>query len=354
MKIHWEHTKRIERYLDEEMDKNERIAFEAEMSSHPDLKKEVKFHRQLREDLEHAAERERMRKKMNQWSGDLNTSKPVKRKRSINWRTVSVAASFSLVLVAGSITVYHFINQQRIDKKIGKVLLSAQEESAAAFEAEAEKNEGVAPVRSNVATCFAISQNGYLLTTYHTVQGKTELRLEQHGAETKMYHAHVVRVDEQMDVALIRIDDSTFTGFGNIPYTIANQSPSLAQKVFSVGYPLKKDLVYSEGIVASATGYKSDTLSYQVSIIANPGNSGSPVWNERGELTGVLSSKNTDTDGETYVTQMAPVYALLKEVAAQDEHRDLQLPRRSALRGKTIPAQVQAVSPFVFIVRAVK
>ncbi|MFI5204999.1 MAG: trypsin-like peptidase domain-containing protein, partial [Flavobacteriales bacterium] len=106
-----------------------------------------------------------------------------------------------------------------------------------------------------------------------------------------------------------------------------------------------------EGSVSGLTGYKSDTSSCQVDLMANPGNSGSPVMNEKGELVGVLLSKNPKTDGETYVTRTEFVREFLAEMSKQKKNKSLKLNGRSPLKGQSISGQVKSVSPYIFIVR---
>ena len=73
-------------------------------------------------------------------------------------------------------------------------------------------------------------------------------------------------------------------------------SSDIAEPIFTLGYP-RDEIVYGEGYLSAKSGYKGDTLSCQISVAANPGNSGGPVFNHDGEVIGILSAKETEAEG---------------------------------------------------------
>ena len=66
------------------------------------------------------------------------------------------------------------------------------------------------------------------------------------------------------------------------------------EKIFTIGYPASKIMgekpKYSEGVINSMTGLKDDPAFFQVSVPVQPGNSGGPLFNERGEVIGITTA----------------------------------------------------------------
>lgn len=73
--------------------------------------------------------------------------------------------------------------------------------------------------------------NGYITTNYHVIDGATSVHVYGiQGNFSKGYKAKVVASDKVNDLAIIKIDDYNFSGFGNVPYS--------GEDVFVLGYPM--------------------------------------------------------------------------------------------------------------------
>ena len=118
---------------------------------------------------------------------------------------------------------------------------------------------------------------------------------------------------------MLKVADPKFNSFAKVPYNISDKNVVLAQKIYTLGYP-KNDIVYSEGVISSLTGYKSDTMFYQLNIISAPGQSGSPIMNEKGELLGILSSKNLEAEGQTYCVKMKYILDYINKIRVEQSH----------------------------------
>lgn len=135
-------------------------------------------------------------------------------------------------------------------------------------------------------TGFVVHSDGYLMTCAHVIEGAKKIEVEL-GQQT--YAARVIEINTQRDLALIRISARNLPV---LPLSNSNQI-QLAQHVRVVGYPLSDVLGTSvkitQGSVAGFIDRKNGRM-IQVDASMNPGNSGGPLVNDRGEAIGVASA----------------------------------------------------------------
>ncbi|RZK96589.1 MAG: serine protease, partial [Hymenobacter sp.] len=148
-----------------------------------------------------------------------------------------------------------------------------------------------APVRENKfsGTGFALTADGYIVTSAHVIQGPDFQKADSvliEGRDHQRYHAETVYSDVKHDLAILRIKDAKFDGFGKLPYTFKGGQADIGERVYTLGYP-REDVVYGEGALSARSGFNGDTAFYQVSIPVNPGNSGGPLLDGQGNLIGV-------------------------------------------------------------------
>lgn len=353
-------TIQIEKYLDGALSAEEAKKLELLLTADDRLAKELAFHQSLREGIKAYYERQQLKSKMAQWEEDKTF--PIQQKKQHNlWRPIMAAASISLMITVGGVALYHFVYRNNIDGEIKSELkdLSREVEKTsqeagyanAYIKSESNKKSNVTEKPSFAATAFALTSDGYLVTNSHVVKDKKTVTIEQQqGQNTISYTAEVVETNKKLDFALLKIKDSSFTGFEKIPYSISDKNVTLAQKIYTMGFP-KNDIVYSEGVISSLSGLKSDTMFYQINVIAAEGQSGSPVINEKGELLGVLTNKRRNADGETYCVKTKYILQHIDNLEKENKV-NIKTNQRSKLAGKKLPDQVKAVMPFVFVVKA--
>jgi S1-C subfamily serine protease len=197
-------------------------------------------------------------------------------------------------------------------------------------------------------TGFALTSEGYLVTSYHVIQGADSLLIE--GRDRQRYHAEPVYSDVKHDLAILRITDKKFTGFGRLPYAIKSGQADLGERVFTLGYP-REDVVFGEGALSARSGFKGDTAFYQVSIPVNPGNSGGPLLDERGNLIGVVSGRQNDAQSAAFATKSSYLVRLVDSLAAAKPEVPYHLPRYGHLAGAGRPQQIKKLQDYVFIVK---
>ena len=197
-------------------------------------------------------------------------------------------------------------------------------------------------------TGFALTADGYLVTSSHVIQGADSLLIE--GREHQRYHAETVFSDVKHDLAILRIKDADFKGFGKLPYTFKGGQADLGERVYTLGYP-REDVVYGEGALSARSGYRGDTAFYQVSIPVNPGNSGGPLLDERGNLIGVVSGRQDDAQSAAFATKSSYLVRLVDSLKNRQPAQPYHLPRANQLLGAARAQQVKRLQDFVFVVK---
>ena len=143
-------------------------------------------------------------------------------------------------------------------------------------------------------TGFALN-NGYLVTNWHVADGAETINVYGvQGNFNKKYKAEVVAKDVINDLAILRITDNDFPGFGTVPYKVRTSTAEVAEEVFVLGFPMTDimgdEVKFSVGIINSLSGIEGDKSTYQISAQVSHGSSGGPVFDDYGNLVGIISS----------------------------------------------------------------
>jgi S1-C subfamily serine protease len=219
------------------------------------------------------------------------------------------------------------------------------------------KIEGVAtaPVVDSKfsGTGFALTADGYIVTSAHVIQGQDSQKADSvqiEGRDHQRYHAETVYSDVKHDLAILRIKDRKFNGFGKLPYTFKGGQADLGERVYTLGYP-REDVVYGEGALSARSGFGGDTAFYQVSIPLNPGNSGGPLLDGQGNLIGVVSGRQDDVLGAAFATKSSYLVRLVDSLKNKQPEQAYRLPRTNQLTGAGRPQQLKRLQDFVFVVK---
>jgi S1-C subfamily serine protease len=160
----------------------------------------------------------------------------------------------------------------------------------------------------------------------------------------------MVYENEASDVAFLKICDTTFTSFNNIPYTFSSNSSDLGEYVYTLGFS-KQDVVFGEGSISSLTGFNEDSLSIEISIPSNPGNSGGPLLNSKGEIVGMLCAKNYDKEGATYAIKSQLLLSLVDSLNSGIDSKII-VPSRSIISNMERTKQIKKVKSLIFRIEA--
>ena len=141
---------------------------------------------------------------------------------------------------------------------------------------------------------FIISQDGYILTNAHVVETADEITVKL--TDKREFKAKVIGADRRTDIALIKIDAT------GLPAVKVGDPGRLrvGEWVLAIGSPFGFENTVTAGIV-SAKGRSLPQENYvpfiQTDVAVNPGNSGGPLFNLRGEVVGINSQIYSRTGG---------------------------------------------------------
>ena len=191
---------------------------------------------------------------------------------------------------------------------------------------------------------FLLTKKGHFITNYHVIENAKSIEIT---LGEKSYPAEVVQVDKSNDLALIKITSSTFIS-PEIPYSIKATSASLGEKVFTLGFPMSdlqgKNLKLTDGLISSKTGFKDDPTTYQISVPLQPGNSGGPLFDQNGNLVGVVNAGILEANSVGYAIKCTYLNNFLDTIDG------IELPKSTSLIGKSFTIQVEMLSKICGIV----
>lgn len=181
---------------------------------------------------------------------------------------------------------------------------------------QGQKRKVQTPKREASGSGVIISQDGYIVTNNHVVEGADELTVTL--SDNSEYSARIIGTDKSTDLALIKINK---TGLPAIK-VISSDDIKVGEWVLAIGHPLNLRATVTAGIVsakARSLGANGVEAFIQTDAAINQGNSGGALVNARGELIGInamLTSPNGSNIGYGFAiptTIMNKVVADLKE-----------------------------------------
>jgi serine protease Do len=158
-------------------------------------------------------------------------------------------------------------------------------------------------VPRGVGSGFIISADGFLLTNHHVVEGADEIYVTL--TDKRELKGKLIGSDRRTDVALVKIE-----GGSNLP-ALKIGDPSrlrVGEWVVAIGSPFGLDNTVTAGIVSAKGRDTGDYLPFiQTDVAVNPGNSGGPLLNMRGEVIGINSQIYSRTGGFMGISFAIPI-----------------------------------------------
>jgi serine protease Do len=180
------------------------------------------------------------------------------------------------------------------------------------------------PIRGE-GSGFIVSPDGLILTNAHVVQGADEVTVKL--TDRREFRAKVLGSDPVTDVAVIKIEARNLpvVRVGNV------DDVNVGDWVLAIGSPYGLENTATAGIVSAKGRSLPDDTSVpfiQTDVAVNPGNSGGPLFNARGEVVGINSQIYTRTGGYQGLSFAIPIDVATKikdEIVAHGKVRHAML-----------------------------
>lgn len=202
-------------------------------------------------------------------------------------------------------------------------------------------------------TGFAL-KDGYIVTNHHVVEDANTISIRGiKGDFQRSYDAEVVAIDKINDIALLKVTSESFTGFGNIPYNVKTSISEVGEDVFVLGYPLTStmgdEIKLTTGVISSKTGFQGDVSLYQISAPVQPGNSGGPLFDGKGNIVGIVSAKHQGAENVGYAIKTSYLRNLIESYVSTS-----LLPSSNQVSTLPLTGKVKSIKDFVFMVKCSK
>ncbi len=175
--------------------------------------------------------------------------------------------------------------------------------------------------QSSLGSGFVIDTDGFVITNNHVVANADEVIVTFH--DKRSYSAKIIGKDQKLDIALLRIREKgkSTAPVGLTAVLLANSDTTrIGEPVFAVGNPFGLQHTVTAGIISA----KNRTIGLgpfdnflQTDASVNPGNSGGPLFNFKGEVTGintVIYSKVGQSGGLNFAIPINELKTILPDL----------------------------------------
>jgi serine protease Do len=349
-------------YLEGTLTPEERADFERRLLSDLTFAHAFEQHKAMLNSMTRAVERNAFRKRLKDvHTQEFGHSKVIAMRdntfASRHGKTIAVAASTALIAVLSTVAVlstggYLLKKQSNQITDLNREVMELKASSDAIVKGlkDGSKKNVYAPANLE-GSAFALNNQGFILTSYHTVKDADSIFIQNNFTERNV--AALVFVDPRLDLAVLKLENDDIIKNWQVPFSVKMKQTDVGEKVFTLGYP-RKDMVYGEGALSSQSGYRNDTSMYQVSIPVNPGNSGGPLLDEQGNIIGVIRGKIAGAEATGFAIKANEIVSAIA-IASDTIQIDLTgNGRKNNLKGLRRTEQVKKINPYVFNVLVYK
>ena len=162
---------------------------------------------------------------------------------------------------------------------------------------------------------FFISNDGYILTNFHVIDDAQDIDVEIKSGEK--YKAKVIGYDEGSDLAVLKINSQKGEKFAKVEFG-SSDDVNVGDKVIVVGGPLGHKWSVSSGIVSGKAreDFRVSNVGefIQIDAAVNPGNSGGPAFNAKGQVIGVNTWGYGNSQGLNFAISQKTIDEVLPQI----------------------------------------
>jgi serine protease Do len=181
--------------------------------------------------------------------------------------------------------------------------------------------ESVVVVRTpgGLGSGFIINNKGYIITNFHVIQGQKHInitRFQKTGQELKRIvykNIRIVALDPFHDLAVLKLEDD----FGQLSRPMVfcpGDHVEVGEKIFVIGNPMGLERSVTEGVISHTGRIFAGKVFLQVDAAINPGNSGGPLFNNHGQVIGVINMGARFMQGLNFAIPIHHVKFLLDHI----------------------------------------
>lgn len=347
-----------DKFIKKQLSSHEEFEFESFCENNPEYKELFQEHQRVVQELKAWDRRKKFQDHLKEVS--INQGGKVRSFKAFSGKlqeyitaNIAVAATIAIVSVFSTLWISGYYSNLKktnsdysaLRREMNSVKRNVNAQNAVIknirnVEKEADQQYG--------ATGFVISSKGYVITNYHVISGADSIYLQ--NSEGESFKSEVVYKDELKDLAVLNVLDTLFSTPKDIPYTFKTSDTDLGEQLYTLGFP-RDEAVYGQGYLSSSTGYGGDTVSYQISIPVNPGNSGGPVLDKNGNLIGIISGKQTGIDGAAFAIKTKTLLEVLEQAEDPSLMESVQHNNKNLLAHLSRTDQVKELAKFVYLVK---
>lgn len=213
-------------------------------------------------------------------------------------------------VITASVTALSSI-QTDFEEELGEIKASASSDFSDIFENE---KRGIVTIKTDISqgTGFILTEDGYIVTNNHVIEGAKSAGVFTY--DTRSYDVLLIGIDQELDIALLKIEGNfDSVDIGN------SDDVKIGEKVIAIGNPLGLDFTLTEGIVSAKdrTGINDLPYYFQIDVPLNPGNSGGPLINTKGEVIGINNFKVQGAEGLGFALEINEAIKTINSIAIQ-------------------------------------
>lgn len=195
-------------------------------------------------------------------------------------------------------------------------------------------------------TGFALAE-GYLVTNYHVVENAKSIAIQGvNGDFNKRHTAKVIATDKVNDIALLKLEGVIPN---NIPYSIKTFTSDVGEEIWVLGYPLTStmgdEIKLTTGVVSAKSGFEGDVALYQISAPIQPGNSGGPLFDSKGNVIGIVCAHHRGAENVNYAIKAS----YLRNLIESSVNHDI-FPNANKISTMNLAGKVKAVKNYVYYI----